>query len=292
MSVEDNNHDSQAERGLEGCGVSVRADKVRSLTPGVWRRLARLPLGRKIMMALGLSGLSIGVILIALGLSSAIKTESRTSPAVVVDLGDEDAYLRFLSRRPSITASPTSTPTTSPRPPLPDSGYRIAIGKIGVDAPVDVYGLDDKGVPKVPLGPDAAEVVAWYNFSARPGTGSNAVFAGHVTWYGKAVFYDLQTLQPGDVIELVGAAGTRLTYVVSANFAVDPNDPDSLQVMQPTDTDVITLITCGGTFFETDDPVAGGDYTLRVIVRAELDKIAASPGVGAGQLDTRFTRST
>ena len=263
----------------------MRADKVRSLTPGVWRRLARLPLGRKMMMALGFSGLSIGVILIALGLSSAVKIESRSSPAVV-DLGDEDAYLHLLNRRPSVAAS------LPPRPPLSDSGYRMVIGKIGVDAPVDVYGLDDKGVPEVPLGPDAAEVVAWYNFSARPGTGSNAVFAGHVTWNGKAVFYDLQTLEPGDVIELVGVEGTRLTYVVSANFAVDPNDPDSLQVMQPTDTDVITLITCGGTFFESDDPVASGDYTLRVIVRAELDKIAASPGVGAGQLDTRFTRST
>jgi len=243
------------------------------LTPGVWRRLARLPLGRKMMMALGFSGLSIGVILIALGLSSAVKIESRSSPAVV-DLGDEDAYLHLLNRRPSVAAS------LPPRPPLSDSGYRMVIGKIGVDAPVDVYGLDDKGVPEVPLGPDAAEVVAWYNFSARPGTGSNAVFAGHVTWNGKAVFYDLQTLEPGDVIELVGVEGTRLTYVVSANFAVDPNDPDSLQVMQPTDTDVITLITCGGTFFETDDPVAGGDYTLRVIVRAELGKIAASPGAG------------
>ena len=267
--MEDSNNDSQAERGLVG-----RRRRTRRLTPGVWRRLARLALGRKTVMALGLSGLFIGVILIALGLSAAVKTESRTSPAVV-DVGDEGAYLRLLNRRPSVAPSPP------PQPPLPDSGYRIAIGKIGVDAPVDVYGLDDKGVPEVPLGSDAAEVVAWYNFSARPGTGSNAVFAGHVTWNGRAVFYDLQTLQPGDVIELVGAEGTRLTYVVSANFAVDPNDADSLQVMQPTDTDVITLITCGGTFFETGDPVAGGDYTLRVIVRAELDKIAASPRLGA-----------
>ena len=221
-----------------------------------------------------------GVILIALGLSSAIKTESRQSPAVV-DLGNEDSYLHLLNRGPSVTASPASTPTTPPRPPLPDSGYRVVVSKIGVDAPVDVYGLDEDNVPEVPLGPDAAEVVAWYDFSARPGTGSNAVFAGHVTWNGKAVFYDLQTLQPGDVIELVGADGTRLTYVVSSNFAVDPNDPDSLQVMQPTDTDVITLITCGGTFFETDDPVAGGDYTLRIIVRAELDRVAVSSGLGA-----------
>lgn len=231
-----------------------------------------MALARNMMMVLGLLGLSTGVVLIALGMSSVIKIESRSSP-IVVDLGNEDAYLHLLNRRPSVAPSPP------PRPPLPDSGYRMVIGKIGVDAPVDVYGLDENSVPEVPLGSDAAEVVAWYDFSARPGTGSNAVFAGHVTWNGKAVFYNLQTLQPGDVVELVGADDTRLRYVVSSNFAVDPNDPDSLRVMQPTETDVITLITCGGTFLATNDPVAGGDYTLRVIVRAELDKIAASPSV-------------
>src|SRR3990172_2454318 len=242
-------------------------------------------------MAMGLAAFASGVALITLGLTSSLETESRPPPpAIVVDLGEDDEYLRLLDRPRAATASPT--PTRPAEAPLPESGYRMVIEKVGVNAPVDVYGLDENNVPEVPLGSDAAEVVAWYNFSAKPGTGSNAVFAGHVTWNGRAVFYDLQTLQPGDVIELVGAEGTRLTYVVSTNFAVDPNDPDSLQVMQPTSTDVITLITCGGTFFESDDPVAGGDYTLRVIVRAELDKIAASPGVGAGQLDTRFTRST
>jgi LPXTG-site transpeptidase (sortase) family protein len=244
-----------------------------------WKRLDRMPLRRKLTVGLGLSALTIGLTLMGLGLSSALMTESRAAPAAVVDLGDDDEYLRFLNRRAPATATTTSTPTIPARPPLPDAGYKMVIDKIGVDAPVDVYGLDENAVPEVPLGSDAAEVVAWYNFSAKPGTGSNAVFAGHVTWYGRAVFYDLQTLQPGDVIKLTGADGTELTYVVSANFAVNPNDPDSLQVMQPTDTDVITLITCGGTFFETDDQVAGGDYTLRVIVRADLTEVKTTSDV-------------
>jgi LPXTG-site transpeptidase (sortase) family protein len=243
-------------------------------------KLAKLPVRRRAILAVGLSALVFGLALITLGLVSSLNTESRPPPATVVDLGDDYEYLRFLDRQPVAAASPAGTPAVPAQPPLPETGYRMVIDKIGVNAPVDVYGLDENAAPEVPLGSDAAEVVAWYNFSAKPGTGSNAVFAGHVTWYGRAVLYDLQTLQPGDVIKLVGADRTELTYVVSANFAVDPNDPDSLQVMQPTDTDVITLITCGGTFFETDDPVAGGGYTLRVIVRADLTEVKATPAVG------------
>ena len=253
---------------------------MRGLTlPGL-PKLAKLPVRRKALLAIGLAALAFGIALTTLGLVSSLDTESRPPPATIVDLGEQNDYLRFLDRRLVATASPTNTPTIPAAPPLPDSGYTMVIDRIGVDAPVNVYGLDENAVPEVPLGSDAAEVVAWYNFSSKPGTGSNAVFAGHVTWNGRAVFYDLQSLQQGDVIRLVGTDGNELTYVVSANFAVDPNDPDSLQVMQPTSSDVITLITCGGTFFDTDDPVSGGDYTLRVIVRADLTEVKTTRGAG------------
>src|SRR3546814_7056233 len=45
---------------------------------------------------------------------------------------------------------------------------------LGVNAPVDTYGLDANAVPQVPTGSNAREVVAWYNFSARPGAGSRS----------------------------------------------------------------------------------------------------------------------
>jgi LPXTG-site transpeptidase (sortase) family protein len=96
------------------------------------------------------------------------------------------------------------------------------------------------------------------------------VFAGHVTWHGRAVFWDLDKLQPGDIIKLMGEDGTELVYAVSNSFLVDPADPESLKVMQGTATDIITVITCGGDFVDTNDPVFGGEYTGRRIVRAEL----------------------
>jgi len=162
-------------------------------------------------------------------------------------------------------------------PPLRDAAYRLVIDRIGVNAGVFTYGLDANRVPEVPLnGSD----VAWYDFSAPPGTGSNAVFAGHVTWGGSAVFYKLDDLQVGDRISLRGDNGIELAYIVSESFLVDPEDPNALSVMSPTSKDVITLITCGGSFYYTGDPVFNGDYTHRRIVRAAFAGISPPPAAG------------
>lgn len=247
------------------------------------RTRARRPLTTLLFAVGGISFVA-GVLLLSFGAWSALSGSSRSGPPVVVNLGDSADVASFLdlSTPESLTDPPTETP--QPTPPLGDSGYRIDIEGIGVDAPVYTYGLDADAIPEVPTNPWD---VAWYEFSARPGTGSNAVFAGHVTWNGPAVFYDLQTLELGDLVRLVGDNGVELTYRISDKFSVDPNDPESLKVMYATDTDIITLITCGGTFFPTDDQVAGGDYTLRVIVRGELvgttDEAASSAaGVTVG----------
>jgi sortase (surface protein transpeptidase) len=39
--------------------------------------------------------------------------------------------------------------------------------------------------------------------------------------------------------------------------------------MDPTSSDVITLITCGGTWLRDYSNPAGGNYSHRIIVRAE-----------------------
>lgn len=172
-------------------------------------------------------------------------------------------------RRAEAHATPTPEPTPAV-PPLGDARFRLVVEKIGVDAPVSTFGLDENSIPEVPTGPDAAEIVAWYDFSARPGTGGNAVLAGHVTWNGPAVFRDLATLQPGDSVRVRGENGVELLYTVTDNFMADPNDPDSVKLMLATERDMITLITCGGAYTRTNDPVFGGQYDLRVVVQADL----------------------
>jgi LPXTG-site transpeptidase (sortase) family protein len=173
---------------------------------------------------------------------------------------------------PAVQESPTVAATQPPSeaPPALAGSYRMIIEKIGVNAPVATYSLDENRVPIVPTGPDAAQVVAWYDFSAAPGTGGNSVFAGHVTWFGNAVFLSLDTLQPGDIIRLQDDQGTEVVYKVTENKQLPPDDPESVQTMYPTDKDMVTIITCGGTFFDTGDPIAGGDYTHRIVIKAEL----------------------
>jgi LPXTG-site transpeptidase (sortase) family protein len=166
------------------------------------------------------------------------------------------------------TVAQTQPPADAP-PPL-SSSFRMIIDRLGVDAPVATYGLDENRVPIVPTGPDAAEVVAWYDFSAKPGTGGNSVFAGHVTWFGNAVFLSLDTLQAGDEIRLRDDKGAEVVYRVTANQKLAPDDPEAVNTMYPTDRDMVTIITCGGTFFDTGDPIAGGDYTHRIVIKAEL----------------------
>lgn len=217
-------------------------------------------------MALGALTFVGGVVLIGVGIAGlgGSSGEPPEGPAVI-DI------------TPSPTPKQTSPPSATPiQPPLGDQPYRIVISKLGVDAPVKTYGLDANAVPEVPTGDDAPTVVAWYNFSAQPGVGSNAVFAGHVTWNGPAVFFELTTVAPGDEIRLVGADGTALVYTVSEVFSVDPSDPESLSVMHATQEDIITIITCDGAFTDTNDPVYGGEYSARLVVKAKRTTPAAA----------------
>jgi LPXTG-site transpeptidase (sortase) family protein len=154
----------------------------------------------------------------------------------------------------------------------------MTIRRIGVDAPVVAKGLDANRVPVVPLN---SYQVAWYTFSAQPGTGGNAVFAGHVTWSGRAVFYSLDQLVVGDTVQLDTENGDQFTYTVTEAYTVDEHDPNAPLVMAPTSTDVITIITCDGEFYYTGDPVFLGSYTGRRIVRAALTSHNLVATIGA-----------
>ena len=102
------------------------------------------------------------------------------------------------------TASPVAPAAVAP--PVAAPPLRIVIPSIGVDAPITDKGVGADGVMEPPDGP---EDVAWYGFTAFPGSGSNAVFSAHVDYhgYGPAVFADLKKLEEGDLGEGHKAAG-------------------------------------------------------------------------------------
>lgn len=162
--------------------------------------------------------------------------------------------------QPAVPAQPRPDPTPTPSDAPVE---RIIIPKIGVDAPVVVLGVDDHGVMEAPNGPVE---VAWYHFTARPGWGSNAVFAGHVDYRPniQAVFWHLRNLTQGDEVIVRLADGTTYKYRVTSAATYLADDAPVQEIVGPTPTEVVTLITCGGAF----NPQTR-EYDKRLIVRAE-----------------------
>jgi len=191
------------------------------------------------------------------------------SGARVVPTDQGEALLRATAtpagHEPVLPAA-TTTALPDVAPPM-----RMVIEEIGINAPIITLGLDTNSLPKVPNDP---YVVAWYDFSAKPGQGSNAVFAGHVDWTVNGqpvtgVFWGLRELDEGDIVRIILEDGSELRYRVTHSAAVEHNDPDGVKVMYPTPNDVITLISCGGTWVPNASNPLGGNYTHRTVVRAE-----------------------
>lgn len=132
-----------------------------------------------------------------------------------------------------------------------------------IDAPIVVKGVDAAGIMEAP---DTAYDVVWYDFSTRPGEGSNAVFSGHVDYVnvGPAVFWRLKDLQAGDRLQIRYSDGVFVDYAVSAVNTFEASAAPVDQIVGATAKDSVTLITCAGTFNKQT-----GQYDQRLIVRAE-----------------------
>ena len=184
--------------------------------------------------------------------------------------------------------TPRSVPTPAATPPSMAAIERIVIPKFEVDAPVIVLGLDEDNVMESPDEPCDA---GWYDFTSRPGFGSNAVFSGHVDWFnlgsagckcddaggcggaGPAVFWNLKDLEQDDLIEVRLQDGTVYQYEVITRRQVS-GASDFREIVSATEKEIITLITCGGSFNQDT-----GHYNDRVVLQAE--RIVGAAGVVA-----------
>jgi LPXTG-site transpeptidase (sortase) family protein len=163
-----------------------------------------------------------------------------------------------------------SAPESWPSGPKPVS---ISISRIGVDSPVIQMGFEPgTNIPDVPK---TSHQTAWYDFNPVPGVGYNALFAGHVDWQTRdgspipGVFYRLRELRIGDEIVVTLEDGSTLSYKVTGNVAARFDDPNVLKAMAPVNKDVITILTCGGSWEPNPAEENGGNYTHRIVVRAE-----------------------
>jgi LPXTG-site transpeptidase (sortase) family protein len=211
--------------------------------------MVAIPRKRIAISLAGLLFLAAVAVFLVIGVDSGTDGSVRSSGAASPS---GDSALMTAPSMSGVTATPSSA-----------SLLRIVIPRIGVDAPITVKGMGADGVMEAPDGP---EDVAWYGFTARPGSGGNAVFSAHLDYhnYGPAVFADLNELQNGDLVEVYLADGAVYRYEVVLSLSYSAETAPSEDIVGPTSREVITLITCAGSFDQ-----ASRRYSHRLVVRAE-----------------------
>jgi sortase A len=154
---------------------------------------------------------------------------------------------------PQATATPARSPAVEPQ--------QLTIPRIGVRAPIETKGIDSHNQMEAP---DKPFDVAWYPFTAKPGSGGNAVFSGHKDFagVGPAVFWKLGQLAPGDTIRVTGAGQQQVEYQVTQTWDYTLANIPMASVLAQGGGDEITLITCAGSYTKA----AGYDH--RLVVRA------------------------
>jgi LPXTG-site transpeptidase (sortase) family protein len=132
---------------------------------------------------------------------------------------------------------------------------RLQIPTIDLDSKVVPIGTktDDRGHI---LWETAAFAVGHHKGMGLPGEAGNVVLSGHISSPSEgAVFNKLPQVKEGDGV-VVSTSDRQYLYVVKETKTVTP---DAVDVLDPTDQSVLTMITC----------VPDGIYSHRLIVRAE-----------------------
>jgi LPXTG-site transpeptidase (sortase) family protein len=181
--------------------------------------------------------------------------DTAQAPSPALNVQTFDGWVPQTQPQPQTVAGQPQPISTAPI-------VRVAVPRVGINAPVEVLTLDGRGAMQDPKTPNA---VAWYDFSARPGQLGNVVLAGHVDYekYGPAVFWRLRDLKPGDKVEVGLADGTTFNYEVESLNYYDAATAPVKEITGPTQYEAITLITCGGSFDRRNL-----SYNQRLVVRA------------------------
>jgi sortase A len=153
----------------------------------------------------------------------AVAADLPALPFTTPDMAGPPAASDFMAPQ-QVLAMPAAA---DPRP------QRLVMSTIGVDTPVkEVFVIE--GAWQV-----ADYAAGYHHDTTLPGNTGNTVLSGHAGLRG-GVFRDLGDLSPGDDV-LIETGGWSYTYRVRASKAVWPTQ---IEIMNPTPTPVLTLITC------------------------------------------------
>ena len=135
--------------------------------------------------------------------------------------------------------------------PAQASPVRVQIPRIGLDARVEPVGVDPAS-RAVAVPPDG-QTVAWYRHSAAPTQPGSAVLTAHVDYDGqRGAFFELRLLQPGDTITIELDDGVRQQFEVAARKSYARDELPRQRIFGSDGPPMLTLVTCGGGFNETE----------------------------------------
>jgi hypothetical protein len=163
----------------------------------------------------------------------------------------ESTYFGYKLVHSQSVPAPDNSMVAAPQPTLgtmsASQPVRLVIPKIGIDAPTINLNLKADGTLETPNTPTK---VGWYRNSPTPGEPGPSIITGHVDYvnYGKAVFWRLHELQPGDTFEIMRADGTTANFKVDSVKQYPQNNFPTNEVYGNINYAGIRLITCGGTF--------------------------------------------
>ena len=146
----------------------------------------------------------------------------------------------------------------------------LGIPGIGVDTGLVRLGLGADGSLDVP---GDFGVAGWWTGGSAPGDPGAAVVVGHVdSFKGRAIFYRLRELTPGQEIVVARSDGSTVTFVVEAlrQYPKDELPTDTIYGATPEPT--LRLITCGGSYDRSSK-----SYRDNVVVFASLAPSSAGP---------------
>jgi LPXTG-site transpeptidase (sortase) family protein len=187
-------------------------------------------------------------------LQSSATTTSTTEPVVETTLEPDP--------EPLFRASGETPLLADLRPDVGPTPVGLTIEKLGIDAPVGEYGVDNQGRMDVP---DNITEVGWYKFGPSPGEDGSAVLAAHVDLAGpgKGLFYDLDELEPGDMVTVSYSDGVAADFEVFARSTYLKTELPLDTIFSRTGQPVLTLVTCGGGFSRS-----ANSYDSNVVVYA------------------------
>lgn len=161
-------------------------------------------------------------------------TSSAPPPKVVDTRLPPGRAGRSLARPASL---PASTPTS------------VVVPAIGISSPISQLGLKADGTIEVPP-LTRHSPVGWYRLSPTPGEIGTSVMLGHVdsAAYGRAVFFRLGALRPGEEIDVHRADGVTAVFRVDRVAEYPKTGFPSRLVYGTTSYASLRLITCGGSF--------------------------------------------